>query len=166
MNNKISALMDGELFEDEAEALLDELQHTPEARRDWVMYHLIGDALRQPEYIHRDLSARVAESMSTEPTIFVPRTRAMKQRTRVFALSAAASVLAVGVVIWMSAQVEGDYSPTPLVMQQVPVRAASWNASHPFNDYLNAHQENSPRASLNGATALHRANDTQDGTCR
>lgn len=166
MNSKISALMDGELFEDEAEALLDELQHAPETRRDWMVYHLIGDVLRQPEFIHRDLSARMAEAMSTEPAIFAPRTRAMKQRTRVFALSAAASVLAVGVVVWMSAQVESNYNTTPVAQLQPAVRPASLKSTPQVNDYLMAHQENSPRADFNGATAVHRIHEGQDGSCR
>lgn len=162
MKNKISALMDGELFEDEADVLLDELKQEPSLQRDWMVYHLIGDVLRQPEYVHRDISARIAEELGNEPIIYVPRTRALKQKARVFALSAAASVLAVGVVVWMSAQVEGQPSAGQLAKQNSPVRAASWQMPAKANDYLAAHQENSPRAGFNN-TAV---NETQDGACR
>lgn len=164
MNNKISALMDGELFEDEAEILFDEIKQDETIQRDWVMYHLIGDVLRQSEYIHRDISGAVAEEMKNEPTIFAPRTRAFKQRARVLALSAAASVLAVGVVVWMSVQIDSDLNPQ-LAKQNNSLRAVSWQVPQQSNDYLTAHQENSPSADFNGAavSSLHRNDDA--GTC-
>ena len=53
--------MDGELFEDEAEGLLNQIKRDSDAHKDWEIYHLIGDILRQPEHIHCDLSAKVRE---------------------------------------------------------------------------------------------------------
>jgi sigma-E factor negative regulatory protein RseA len=164
MNSKISALMDGELFEDEADILFDELKHDESIQRDWVMYHLIGDVLRQPEYIRRDMSSMVAEQMVHEPTVFAPRTHALKQKARVFALSAAASVLAVGVVVWMSVQIDAE--PAQLARQGNAVRAVNWQVPQKSNDYLAAHQEHSPSADFNGAAApLHGTEETQTGTC-
>ena len=162
MKTRISALMDGELFEDEADVLLDELKQEPNLQRDWMVYHLIGDVLRQPEYVHRDISARIAEELGNEPIIYVPRTRALKQKARVFALSAAASVLAVGVVVWMSAQVEGQPNAAQLAKQNSPVRAASWQIPAKANDYLVAHQENSSRVGFGGTGG----NDVQNEVCR
>src|SRR5574340_548544 len=101
MKQEISALMDGELFEDEAEGLLDRVKRDSDAHKDWAVYHLIGDVLRQPEHIHCDLSTKVRERMRDEPTVLAPRGRAVKQRVRAVALSAAASLVAVGVVAWM-----------------------------------------------------------------
>jgi len=63
MKKEISALMDGELFEDEAENLLDQIKRDSATHKDWEIYHLIGDVLRQPEHIHCDLSAKVRERM-------------------------------------------------------------------------------------------------------
>jgi sigma-E factor negative regulatory protein RseA len=51
MKHEISALMDGELFEDEADVLFDQIKRDSGAHNDWAMYHLIGDVLRQPESI-------------------------------------------------------------------------------------------------------------------
>jgi sigma-E factor negative regulatory protein RseA len=158
MNNKISALMDGELFEDEADILFDELKQDETIQRDWVMYHLIGDVLRQSEYIHRDICGAVAEQLNNEPTIFAPRTHALKQKARVFALSAAASVLAIGVVVWMSVQIDADSAPQ-LARQNNGVRAVSFQVPAQSNDYLAAHQEHSPSADFNGAAYPH------TGTC-
>ncbi|MBI3480991.1 MAG: sigma-E factor negative regulatory protein, partial [Nitrosomonadales bacterium] len=111
MKQEISALMDSELFEDEAESLLDRIKNDAAVRKNWASYHLIGDVLRQPEYIHCDLSAKVRERLQDEPTVLAPRRRAAKQKMRMFALSAAASLSAVSVVVWMSVQISPEMAP-------------------------------------------------------
>ena len=140
MKQKISVLMDGELFEDEAESLLDNIKRGAGVPNDWEIYHLIGDVLRQPEHIHCGLSAKVRERMQDEPTVLAPRVRAVKQRLRTFALSAAASLSAVGVVAWMSLQISPEVAPQ-LAMQQTAFRPASMQIKADSNDYLMAHQE-------------------------
>ena len=53
-----------------------------------------------------------------------------------------------------------------LAKQNNGVRAVSWQVPQQSNDYLVAHQENSPSADLNGAAIpLHRNNETATGTC-
>ena len=145
MKQEISVLMDGELFEDEAESLLGQIKQDSDTHQDWEIYHLIGDVLRQPEHIHCDLSAKVRERMQDEPTILVPRGRAVTQKIRTFALSAAASVLAVGVVAWMSLQISPESAP-----QQVALRPASVQIQPKSNDYVMAHQELSHGTDMNG----------------
>src|ERR1019366_3312881 len=86
MKLKISVLMDGELFEDEAASLLDHIKRGSDVHKDWEVYHLIGDVLRQPDHIHCSLSAKVRERLQDEPTVLAPRGRAVKQRMRTFAL--------------------------------------------------------------------------------
>ena len=155
MKNKVSALMDGEMFEDEAEVLFDQIKRDSSAHLDWATYHLIGDALRQPEYIHRDISAKVHERMQNEPTVLAPRGRMIKQKARVFALSAAASLLAVGVVAWMSLQISPEAAPQ-MAMQQNSLRSVSLQIQSKSNDYLMAHQEFSPSTDMNGGASYIR----------
>ena len=155
MKQEISVLMDGELFEDEAESLLDNIKRGAGVPNDWEIYHLIGDVLRQPEHIHCGLSAKVRERMQDEPTVLAPRVRAVKQRLRTFALSAAASLSAVGVVAWMSLQISPEVAPQ-LAMQQTAFRPASMQIKADANDYLMAHQEFSPSADMNGGTSYIR----------
>lgn len=149
MKQKISVLMDGELFEDEAESLLDLVKQDSGVHQDWGVYHLIGDVLRQPEYIHCDLSAKVRERMQGEPTVLAPHGRAVTQKIRTFALSAAASLAAVGVVVWMSLQIGHEAAPQ-MAMQQNGLRPASVQIKSKSNDYLVAHQEFSPSTDMNG----------------
>ncbi len=155
MKQKISVLMDGELFEDEAESLLDHIKRGSDVHQDWEVYHLIGDVLRQPEYIHCGLSAKVRERLQDEPTVLAPRGHAVKQRMRTFALSAAASLSAVGVVAWMSLQISPEAIPQ-MAMQQTALRPASMQIRTNSNDYLLAHQEFSPSTDMNGSASYIR----------
>lgn len=153
MNHEISALMDGEVFEDEADVMFDRLKRDPDAHLDWALYHLIGDVLRQPEYIHSDLSPAVCLSLQNEPTVLAPRSRALKQKARVFALSAAASLLAFGVVAWMSLQISPEHGPQ---MQSANIRPVNLQIQPKANDYLMAHQEFSPSNDMNGGASYMR----------
>lgn len=149
MKQEISALMDGEMFEDEAELFFDRLKRHPQATQDWGIYHLIGDALRQPEHIHRDISSSFHERLQAEPTVLAPHSRS-PQRVRHYALSAAASVMALALVAWLSMQVGSEPIPqVASVNQNNAVRPASFQA----NDYLMAHQEFSPSANVQGAAS-------------
>lgn len=155
MKHEISALMDGELFEDEADVLFAQIKRNPAAHHDWATYHLIGDVLRQPEYVHRDISALVRKSLENEPTVLAPRSRALKQKARVFALSAAASLLAVGVVAWMSLQISPEAAPQ-MAMRQSDIRPVNMQIQPKSNDYLMAHQEFSPSNDMNGGASYIR----------
>jgi sigma-E factor negative regulatory protein RseA len=155
MKQDISALMDGELFEDEADSLLGQNKSDSTVRKNWAVYHLIGDVLRQPEHIHSDLSAKVRERLRDEPTILAPRIRAVKQKMRTFALSAAASLSAVGVVAWMSLQISPEVAPQ-MAMQQTALRPVSMQVQANSNDYLIAHQEFSPSVDMNVSASFIR----------
>jgi sigma-E factor negative regulatory protein RseA len=100
-------------------------------------------------------SVRVSERLQNEATVLAPRSRALKQKARVFALSAAASVLAVGVVAWMSLQISPETSPQ-LAMQQSNIRPVNLQIQPKSNDYLMAHQEFSPSNDMNGGASYIR----------
>ena len=157
MKQDISAMMDGELFEDEAETLLNKMKRNPQVDQEWQSYHLIGDALRQPDHLCRDISASFHERLLAEPTVFVPR-RQVKQKARYFALSAAASVLALALVAWMSMQAGTETAPQLASVQpQSDVRPAGYSTrANGVNDYVMEHQEFAPSAGVQGAaTYIH-----------
>ena len=160
MKEHISALMDGELFDDEAEALFDKLKRDPVGHEQWLQYHLISDVLRQPEHVHADISNTLRERLKAEPTVLAPRSRG-GQKVRWFALSAAASVMALAIVGWLSVQVGPEMAPQ-IAMQQSgnsSVRPASLN----MDDYLMAHQEYSPSASMEGMAPYIRTVASEQG---
>jgi sigma-E factor negative regulatory protein RseA len=155
MKQDISALMDGEIFEDQADAFLDKLKRNPGAQQDWEDYHLIGDALRQPDHICKGFSRSFHERLQSEPTIFAPYNRT-SQRIRNFALSAVASVMALALVAWLSLQVGTEPAPQIASIQQDTISAIR-PASAQMDDYLLAHQEFSPSADVHGAVSYIRA---------
>lgn len=155
MKENISALMDGEMFEDQADAFLDKLKRHPEARQEWEHYHLIGDALRQPDHLCKTFGASFHERLQAEPTVFAPYSRS-SQRVRNFALSAVASVMALALVAWLSLQVGSEPAPQ-VASAQIPMDNAIRPASAQADDYLMAHQEFSPSADVHGAASYIRA---------
>jgi sigma-E factor negative regulatory protein RseA len=161
MKQHISALMDGELFDDEAEAVIGKLKRNPDAQDDWLIYHLVGDALRQPDHVHADISMAVRERLQNEPTVLAPRSRAM-HGARWFAVSAAASLMALSVVAWLSAKVVPQGVPQQLAVMQDSgnMRPASlqtglvpMQSRRSVSDYLMAHQEYSPSNNVQGAAS-------------
>lgn len=155
MKQEISALMDGEMFEDQADACLDRLKRHPEVQQEWESYHLIGDALRQPDHICKSFSKSFHERLQAEPTVIAPYNRT-SQRARNFALSAVASVMALALVAWLSLQVGSEPAPQVAAVQQDSISAIR-PASAQADDYLMAHQEFSPSADVHGATSYIRA---------
>ena len=155
MKAKISALMDGELQDDETAVPLQALREKVEARATWREYHLIGDALRDTQLLSRGFSARFAARLEIEPTILAAATipkRAQERRFRV-PLSIAASVAAVVTVAFVAyPQLTGDPQvaqapvPAPVATAEIARVAMPKGA----DDYLRAHQNYSPRNSLQG----------------
>jgi sigma-E factor negative regulatory protein RseA len=152
MKQEISALMDGEMFEDQADVFLDKLKRHPETQQDWENYHLIGDALRQPDHICKSFGKSFHERLQAEPTVIAPYNNRASQRTRNFALSAVASVMALALVAWLSMQVGNEPAPQVASVQQDNISAIR-PASVQIDDYLMAHQEFSPSADVHGAAS-------------
>ena len=100
-DERISALMDGELDEQMQHSAMDELLNKTEARDTWARYHLISDTLRQhlPAGMDTQFSSRVMSALEDEPTILAPRTtQTSSMARRLSGLAVAASVAAVAVM--------------------------------------------------------------------
>ena len=136
MNERISALMDGELEDQAADELIPMLARERDALETWRVYHLISDALRENQPLPR------------APVV------ALQPRRRI-ALPIAASLAAVTLVGWLAfspsqeptapqaavAEAPGAVAQAPML--RVPLPSAT-------SDYLLAHQGFSPRVSLQG----------------
>jgi sigma-E factor negative regulatory protein RseA len=149
MKSRISALMDGELERQEAQAPLDALRADDAARDTWRSYHLIGDAMRDTRMLSAGFAARVAAKLDEEPTVMAPvRLPQRAERPRWQLLSAAASVAAVALVGWLAfvPQNQPD-TVAPLAKVAPPAKVQPPDSA---NDYLYAHQGYSPRNSLQG----------------
>jgi len=104
MKDKISALMDGELDSIEVPDIINHVKKTDDLRKEWSKYHLIGDALRQPEMPTFDIASGIRKKLALEPTVLAPESP-KEHKGKVFAFAVAASmVTAVAAVAWMGGQ--------------------------------------------------------------
>ena len=162
MKQEISALMDGELFDDDAEAVLDKLKRNPDKHDEWRTYHLISDVLRQSDHVHANINIAIRERLQAEPTVLAPRSRA-SHNVRWFALSAAASVMAFTLVAWLSVQIGSETVPQ-IAMQQSNAAYSVSLLANGLDDYLVAHQEFSPSLDVYGMTSyVHTVAHQQEG---
>ncbi|MHB1099868.1 MAG: sigma-E factor negative regulatory protein [Burkholderiales bacterium] len=146
MKEKISMLMDGELDGEEAAMLVSGMK--AEEQDDWLYYHLIGDAIRDPEGFRVDLDLDCSEAIHAEPTVFAPVLhRSNSHKARRYAWSAAASFAAVMLVGWVALQ-SPENSPVPKRVAQVVHLDVIKSR---LNDYVLAHQEFSPESEMMNA---------------
>ncbi|SEO68099.1 sigma-E factor negative regulatory protein [Nitrosovibrio sp. Nv6] len=171
MEDKVSALMDGELDPEDAAVLVEQFAGTDGLHEQWAVYHLISDALGQQEVRPFNISRRVSARLASEPAILaIPAVSMLRpaKRRKPVAYAAAASIAAVAVAGWMSLQT--TQGPDPLqqnladnqsapaaALPAIPV-AVSVPASAPaqINDYLLAHREFSPSTAMHGVAPYMR----------
>jgi sigma-E factor negative regulatory protein RseA len=158
MNEEISALMDGELSEQELNRLLQALPHKPELRRTWDEYHELGDALRGCTAAAPGFGDRFAARLAAEPTILAPQLaprRAAIGGPWLAAAAVAAGVAFVGWVAWPTATPE-----TPIAVAPARTVIAAQPAAVPLHgslrDYLLAHQAYSPAGGMQGVVPYAR----------
>ena len=171
---KISALMDGELDGYQAREQWARLKQDDELLEHWHTFHLIGDALRGERVLSPRFSEQLVVRLGSEPTVLAPRRSAAK-RVAAYALSAAASLSAVGLVGWV-AFVNNPLAPQAEIATAPPPAAAPpptqpQIASVPnegkMNDFLIAHQEFSPSTAIQGlAPYIRSVSSTQQGRGR
>jgi sigma-E factor negative regulatory protein RseA len=166
MTQEISSLMDGELETGEAERAIRSCCSNDDLKKDWYLYHAIGDVMRGQAPRKLQLPDDVFENLKTQPTVLAPR-RPMQTTVARIALAAAASVATVGVVGWIGSQggtgtslpaVAKSSSPIQPVANKAPAAAPAFNVD--VQDYLAAHRQmpspDSVRAVNNRATAAAR----------
>jgi sigma-E factor negative regulatory protein RseA len=155
MKQKISILMDGELSVEETELLLLRIKQHPEARQGWQDFHLISDALRQPDFVHKDISASIFERLKNEPTVLAPNSK-RNSKTSYFAMSAVASIMAMAFLAWLSVQIDSVPLHQQALQAANEMRPANLPVNEKINDYLLAHQEYSPSTDMRGASSYIR----------
>ena len=157
MNEKISALMDGELEAHEHDRCCARLARDEQALQTWRDYHLIGDALRDTSMLSAGFSERCRAKLADEPAFLAPRVPRHAGHPLWRALPIAASVAAVALVGWMAFAPQGGV-PSGTEVAQSPAKlepeAGALVARVPLpstaGDYLLAHQAYSPRGKLQG----------------
>lgn len=160
MNEKISAILDGELDARERDLLWKKMGQDPALRATWGRYHMIGAALRKDIgiVVTNDLAAQVLNRIEHEP---LPFTRTIgRLPMRHFAkfaggLALAASVTAVAILSFKSILLP---EPVQLTAATPATESAAGSATQlakaaqdsSLNALLIKHNEFSPAGSING----------------
>jgi negative regulator of sigma E activity len=118
-DERISALIDGELDAYEQHKAVDELLAHDKNRKAWGRYHLISDTLKHslPGSIDHDFSSRVMAALDDEPTVLAPSSRASWGQ-RAAGLAVAASVAAVAVLGVQFMYQQDSQAPVAQLAQQ------------------------------------------------
>ena len=149
MEEKISALMDGELDERAADAAVELLRREPRAAETWRLYHLASDAIHEQPMLGADFTARLSARLAAEPALLAPSRLPGRTPTQRFLFAAAASLAAVALVAWLAFAPPPPAQPS-LAQAQPAAAAVAVMLPEAANDYLLAHQGFSPRVSLLG----------------
>jgi sigma-E factor negative regulatory protein RseA len=154
----ISALIDGELSEQETRHSLLRLKQHTECCERWEIFHLIGDVMRDERALPRDFIEHIYGKLDQEPTIVAPRFT--YKRMAGYALSAAASLAAIAFVLTLIFNTDNPFHSNQQQIAQVvpkPVNQAK------INEYLMAHQEFSPSTAMQGvAPYVRTVSDSQE----
>lgn len=167
MNEQLSALLDSELSDAEAQRLIKSMKAHPTLQQSWDSYHLIGDVLRKSPVMSSDFNAKLSQRLAQEPTILAPHRPPIARTAspRRLPMSIAASVAAASLVGILGLQIarvnqsanSASESLAPIALQtsQANRSATSELVASPTparvkfaratpNTYLLAHQEFSP----------------------
>jgi sigma-E factor negative regulatory protein RseA len=146
MTQEISSLMDGELDSPEADRAIRSCCESEDHKKEWYLYHAIGDAMRGQAPRRLQMPDDVFESLKTQPTVLAPRKTFQTPLARV-AMAAAASVATIGVVGWLGSQ-GGSGTPMPTVAKSnSSIQPAAVTKTIPsglsgdVQDYLAAHRQ-------------------------
>jgi sigma-E factor negative regulatory protein RseA len=166
MNEKISALMDGELENEDALQVIRGLGADAARRQSWDEYHLIGEALRGEstgEVVRRQkCAAAIFAKLAAEPTLLAPaaiKSSQAERRTRM-ALAMAASVVTVSAIAVVAFKQQAGTVASVQLVQQVaprPVAPVTSGTDIRVNDYLAIHRQFANPEAFQAASARREA---------
>ena len=169
LEEKISALVDGEMPHEEIDQLLDGLKHDNNGQMCWRHYHLISDALRNnlPEKLPEDFVNRVSLALESESLLSTPPRRKFNSQAFIrptigFALAASVAAMVFIGLDWNTPTgiekmptLASNTTPMPSAITTVStqpsvsytnVHGRQWDVEQPelaskLNDYLINHDQ-------------------------
>lgn len=145
MQEKLSAMMDGEWDEREFADLIAAMDEDDECAGNWHSFHLISDVMKQQQPMSGDFMSRFSERFEAEAVVLAPnalRRRNGRVSPRWVALSMAASVALVSATAFYANRgAQGDAAPAIVaVAANQPQAQPVQNVDLEANPYLLAHQ--------------------------
>lgn len=134
-DDSLSALLDGELGDETARAVLKRLPASAAERDRFREYCVIGDALRGLDRDLPDLTDRVMAALENEPTLLAPVRKAPNRRPALWL--AAATVAAITWGLWSA----GPREEAAIPMAAGPSAPSAGVEAGNAMPYLAAHQD-------------------------
>ncbi|NKB64699.1 MAG: hypothetical protein GKR95_22135 [Gammaproteobacteria bacterium] len=164
MNEKISALIDGDLNTEDRGSQLSKILSDEQATQSWRRYHLIGNVIRnEVESSGRDLSADIWSKLEQEPTVLTPspKRKVEKGASDIWpaaGLIAMAASIALAAVVALGPLGDNDSSGQIAFNKFVETTVAGPSEDQKritdeFGEMLAEHGEFSSSAGLNGLVA-------------
>jgi len=152
MNSRLSALLDGELEQDEVQTLCNALHRNRDLAEEARVYSMIGASLRGEMVSGRNLTAGVMAALAKEPVVLAPRRSSRWQRPVLALAASVAGVLIVTAVVL--APRDGKVGEViPALAHRETTNPANRGINHQLaaadiQEYLIAHQAHSMGATL------------------
>ncbi|MBV8464495.1 MAG: sigma-E factor negative regulatory protein [Burkholderiales bacterium] len=141
MQEKLSAMMDGEWNDQDIDRLIASLNEDEDCASCWREFHLISDAMRERPALSPDFMSRFSDRLDAEPIVVAPGAMRRKQqpvRRRWVAMSMAASIVIVGATAWyVTRSANSQQMAAPYVAVNQPAAQDEADVS----PYLVAHQD-------------------------
>ena len=124
---KISALVDGEMSREEIDKLLDGLKHDEGSQMCWRHYHLISDALKNnlPDELPEDFVTRVSLALESEPLLLTPPPRRRTHNTPAYLRPAIGFALAASIAAVVFIGLGWNTQNTQTGVEQMPSLASN-----------------------------------------
>lgn len=105
VRKKVSELMDGELENTDAVAIINAVKSDSNLLSDWEIYHAIKDSLHQ-SVVSIDVSEKIRNKLIDEPLLLMPHPHKKyhKQKLLGFSIAASITALSVGWLIFQSVE--------------------------------------------------------------
>jgi sigma-E factor negative regulatory protein RseA len=156
MRQEISALLDDELEQTDADRAIDAMRRDGELQETWELYHVIGDAMRQSHGHSPGFSRRVMAKLAQEPVVFLPSAQPKRTTYRV-AMPLAAAVMGMAAVGWVALSLNPSPQPVDVAVKSrttAETAAAQTQLvakpSGVLKEYLVAHQAHAPNGGIQG----------------
>ena len=166
MNEKLSALMDGELNEAETRKMLSEIEKNKDLRATWSRYHLAASALHDEiiQLSNTSIADKVAKEIEGEPYIVSPGWWRQSNKKAIKLAGSFAIAASVAVIAVISLQVETtDQANSQSIAKLEPItagdfirasgtrwRKGSKSTERALNMYLVEHSEFNPVSNFKG----------------
>ena len=174
MNSKLSALLDGELEQDEVQTLCNALHRSRTLKEEARLYAMIGSSLRGEATSTGDLTARIMTALEDEPVVLAPRPSLINRWQRpmlALAASVAGVLVVAGVVLAPQENRVGQVIPA-MAQRGTPTLAVAKVTQHQLSaaemqEYLIAHQAHSFGATVGaGSQQIRTVSQVDEGAAK